>query len=95
MAKGNVARKVLITEVSRERVRGRPRLGWMEGVKVALSSSEMMVEAELYSALVHMQFIEYNKTIFSLSCVITDHPLTLWWLITRSGVGCHYMMGLE
>ena len=27
------------------RVRGRPRLGWMDGVKVALSNREMMVQA--------------------------------------------------
>ena len=40
-----MARWVLITEVSRERVRGRPRLGWMDGVKVALGNSGMTVEA--------------------------------------------------
>ena len=33
-----MARKVLISEVSGGRVRGRPRLGWMDGVKVALGS---------------------------------------------------------
>ena len=30
------ARRVLMTEVSGGRVRGRPKLGWMGGVKVAL-----------------------------------------------------------
>ena len=30
-----MARRVLMAEVSGERVRGRPRLGWMDGVKVA------------------------------------------------------------
>ena len=29
-------RRVLMAEVSSGRVRGRPRLGWMDGVKVAL-----------------------------------------------------------
>ena len=29
-----MARRVLMTEVSGGRVRGRPRLGWMDGVKV-------------------------------------------------------------
>ena len=29
-----MARRVLMAEVSGGRVRGRPRLGWMEGVKV-------------------------------------------------------------
>ena len=36
------ARKVLITEVSGGRVRGRPRLGWMDGVKVALGNRGLM-----------------------------------------------------
>ena len=32
-----MARRVLMAEVSeRRRVRGRPRLGWMDGVKVAV-----------------------------------------------------------
>ena len=30
-----MARRVLMAEVSEGRVRGRPRLGWMDGVKVA------------------------------------------------------------
>ena len=33
-----VARRVLMAEVSGGRVRGRPRLGWMDGVKVALGN---------------------------------------------------------
>ena len=39
------ARRVLMTEVSGGRVRGRSRLGWMDGVKVALGNRGMMVEA--------------------------------------------------
>ena len=31
----------LMAEVSGGRVRGRPRLGWMDGVKVALDNSRM------------------------------------------------------
>ena len=34
-----MARMVLMAEVSGGRVRGRPRLGWMDGVKVALGNS--------------------------------------------------------
>ena len=30
-----MARRVLMAEVSRGRLRGRPRLGWMDGVKVS------------------------------------------------------------
>ena len=40
-----MARRVLIAEVSVGRVRGRPSLGWMNGVKVALGNRGMMVEA--------------------------------------------------
>ena len=39
-----MARKVLMAEVSGGRVRGRPRLGWMDGVKMALGNRGMMVE---------------------------------------------------
>ena len=40
-----MARRVLMAEVSGGRVRGRQRLGWMDGVKVALGNRGMMVEA--------------------------------------------------
>ena len=56
------ARRVLMVEVSGGRVRGRPRLGWMDGVKVALGNRGMMVETarqcakdrKVWRALVHM-----------------------------------------
>ena len=35
-----MARRVLMAEVTEGRVRGRPRLGWMDGVKVALGNRE-------------------------------------------------------
>ena len=40
-----MARRVLMAEVSGGQVRGRPRLGWMDGVKVALGNRGMTVEA--------------------------------------------------
>ena len=57
-----MVRRVLMAEVSGGRVRGRPRLGWMDGVKVALGNRGMTVEAPLqcakdrkdWRALVHM-----------------------------------------
>ena len=57
-----VARGMLMAEVSGGRVRGRPRLGWMDGVKVALGNKGMTVEAarqcakdrKAWRALVHM-----------------------------------------
>ena len=33
-----MARRVLMAEVSEGRVRGRPRLGWMDGVKEPLAT---------------------------------------------------------
>ena len=41
-----MARRVLMAEVSRGRVRGRQRFDWMDGVKVALGSRGMTMEAE-------------------------------------------------
>ena len=57
-----MARKMLMAEVSRERERGRPRLGWMDGVQVALGNRGMTVEEarqcakdrKVWRALVHM-----------------------------------------
>ena len=41
----HMARKVLMADVRGGRVRGRQRLGWMDGVKVALGNRGMTVEA--------------------------------------------------
>ena len=42
-----MARRVLMAEESGGRVRGRPRSGWMDGVKVALGNRGMTVELRL------------------------------------------------
>ena len=57
-----MARRVLMADVSGGRVRGRPRLGWMDGMKVALGNRGMTVEAvrqcakdqKVWRALVHI-----------------------------------------
>ena len=57
-----IARRMLMAEVSGGWVRRRPRLGWMDGVKVALGNRGMTVEAarqcakdrKEWRALVHM-----------------------------------------
>ena len=57
-----MARRVLMAEVNGGRVRGRPRLGWIDGVKLALGNREMAVEVarqcakdrKEWRALVHM-----------------------------------------
>ena len=40
-----MARRVLMADVSGGRVQGRPRLGWMDGVDVALGNKGMTLEA--------------------------------------------------
>ena len=40
-----MTRRVLMAEVSGGRVRERPRLGWMDGVKVALCNRGMTLES--------------------------------------------------
>ena len=58
----HMAKRVLMAEVSGGQVQGRPRLGWMDGVKVALGNRGVMVEVErqcakdwkVWRALVHM-----------------------------------------
>ena len=57
-----MARRLLMAEVSGGRVRGRPRIGYMDGVNVALGNRGMTVEAvrqctkdrKEWRALVHM-----------------------------------------
>ena len=54
-----MARRVLMAEVSGGLVRGRPRLGWMDRVKLVLGNRGMTVEAARQcakdrKALVHM-----------------------------------------
>ena len=57
-----VARGVLVAEVGGGRVRGRPRLGWVDGVRVALGSGGVAVGAarrcasdrKAWRALVHV-----------------------------------------
>ena len=44
--KYRMARRVLMAEISGERVLDRPRFGWMDVVKVALGNRGMTAEAE-------------------------------------------------
>ena len=71
-----MARRVLMAEVSEGRVRRRPRLGSMDGVKVALGSRLMTVEAahqcgkdrKEWRALVHIKLNEFHAAIFAWPC---------------------------
>ena len=74
-----------MAEVSEGRVRERPRLGWIDGVKVALGKRVMTAAAESQCAkdrkerraMVHMELNEFHAAIFALPCVLLD-PL-LWY----------------
>ena len=52
------ARRVFMAEVSGGRIRGTPRLGWMDGVKVALGDKGMTVEAARQHAKDRKEYIE-------------------------------------
>ena len=93
MDANRMARKVLMAEVSGGRVRGRPRLGWMDGVKVALGNRGMTVEAarqcakdrKAWRALVHMLLNEFNAAMFACHCVLSNRPPMLWRLSHGEG----------
>ena len=87
-----MARRVLMAEVSGGRVRGRPRLCWMDGVKVALGNRGMTVEARQcakdrkeWRALVHMELNAFDAAIFAWPGVLSDRPPLLWWLSHGEG----------
>ena len=46
MGEYRMARRVLMAGLSGGRVRGRPRLGWMNGVKVAMGNRGMTMEKD-------------------------------------------------
>ena len=46
-----MARRVLMADLSGGRVRSRPRLGWMDSVKVALGNRGMTMEAARQCAI--------------------------------------------
>ena len=97
-----LARRVLIAEVRGGQVQGRPRLGCMDGMKVALGSKGIMVEPawqcmkdrKEWRAQVHVKMIEFHAAIFARCCVLLDCSPVLWWIITWRGVGYCYMIWL-
>ena len=78
-----MARKVLMAEVSGGRVRGKPRLGWMDGVNVALgnrndgggcwSMRESLERVESPGTYV----TEFHAAIFAWPSVLSDRPPVL------------------
>ena len=79
-----MARRVLMAEVSGGRVRGRPRLGWMDVVKVALGNRGMTVEAAQTCAK-DRKLNEFHMAIFSFHYVLSNRHPVLWWLSHGEG----------
>ena len=70
-----MARRVLMAVVSGGRVRGRARLGWIDGVKVALGNRGMTVEAARQCAKERQEWralVEFHAAIFAWPCVLSD-----------------------
>ena len=83
---GPVRRMVLMTDISAGRVRCRSRLGWTDGVKMALDSRRMTVEAarrcledwKEWRVMMHILMIEFNAATFVWPCVLSDLSPSLW-----------------
>ena len=84
-----MVRRVLMAEVSGGRVRGRPRLGWMDGVKVALGNRGMTVEAARKIGKSGEPWYIVTEWVprghFAWHCVLLDLPSVLWWLSHGEG----------
>ena len=90
-------------EVSGGRIRGRPRLGWMDGVKVALGNRVMTVEAASQCVKdqkkecrtpVHFLTEWVSRCHFCLALYSFGPPSRALLVITWRRVGCRYMMRL-
>ena len=93
-----MARRVFIAEVSGGRVRWRPRLGWMDGVKVALGNRGMTVEAARETGksgdpLYKCNWMSFTRP-FLLALCSFGPPSHALVVITSRGEGCRYMMRL-
>ena len=81
-----IPRRVWMAEVTGRRVRGRPRFGWMDGVKMAFGSGRTTVVAarqinrKEWRALVHMSMIDFHVAIFAWLPCLSDRPSVLWGL---------------
>ena len=90
-----MGRKMLMAEVSGGRVRGWPRLGWMDGVKVVFGNRGMTVEAaqqyaedrKEWRALVQCRWISFTL-LFCLALCSFGPPSRAIVVITRKEVGC-------
>ena len=97
-----MARRVMMAEVSGGQVRGRPRSGWMDGVKVALGNrgndGEGCASMRERSARVESPGTYVTERVsrghFCLALCSFGPPSHALVVITWRGQRCHYMMRL-
>ena len=88
-----IPRRVLMAEVSEGRVQGRPRLGWMNGVKVALSNRGVTMEAAQQYAKDRKSgepwctcnCMSFKRPFCLALCSFSERPPVLWWLSPGEG----------
>ena len=84
-----MARRVLMAEVSGGRVLGRPRLGWMGGVKVTLGNRGVTVKAARQCKRVESPAEYVTECVssghFASHCALSNCPPVLWWLSPGEG----------
>ena len=85
-----MARRVLMAEVSGERLRGRPRLGWMDGVNVALGNSGMTVKAARQWRKIGMSGEALGPVFF-----LTTLPFSFGYHLERGGMPLHDAVGIS
>ena len=97
-----MARRVLIAGVSGGRVRGRPRFGWMDGVKVAYRQQRndgggcatMHERPERVESTGTYVIERVSRGHFCLALCSFGPPSHALVVITWRGKGCRYMMRL-
>ena len=80
-----MARRVLMAEVSGGRVRGIPRLSWMDGVKVALGNRGMTVEAARQRA---KDRNEWRALVYICNLMSFTWPFLLGPVFFRTALPC-------
>ena len=91
-------RRVLMAEVSGGRLEGRPRLGWMHGVKVALGNRGMTVGVARKIGKSGEPWCILTERVSRCHCCLSlcsfGPPSRALVVITWRGEGCRYMMRL-
>ena len=82
----------LMADVSGGRVPGRPRLGWMDGVMVALGNRGMTVEAARQCAKDRK---EWRPFLLSPVLFRTDLPCSGGYHLERGGMPLHDAVGIN